>query len=131
LEYIDRVAAELGVRDLVRTGVEVTEAAYDEDTATWRVETATGETLTADFVVAAVGQLSRPVVPELPGRGSFAGPAFPSAQWDHDVDLTGKRVAVIGTGASAIQFVPGIQPQAGHVTVFQRSAPYVVPRPDI
>lgn len=131
LRYLSRVATQTGVRDLVRTGVEVTEAAYDDDTATWRVETSTGETLTADFVVAAVGQLSRPVVPDLPGRESFAGPAFHSARWDHDVDLTGKRVAVIGTGASAIQFVPGIQPVAGHVTVFQRSAPYVVPKPDI
>ena len=131
LEYIDRVVTELGVGDLVRTGVEVTGAAYDEDTATWRVETDTGETLTADFLVAAVGQLSRPVIPDLPGRDSFAGPAFHSAQWDHGVDLTGKRVAVIGTGASAIQFVPGIQPLAGHVTVFQRSAPYVVPKPDV
>jgi len=131
LEYMTRVVTELGVRDLVRTGVEVTGAAYDEDTATWRVETDTGETLTADFLVAAVGQLSRPVVPDLPGSDSFGGPAFHSAQWDHDVDLTGKRVAVVGTGASAIQFVPGIQPVAGHVTVFQRSAPYVVPKPDI
>jgi cation diffusion facilitator CzcD-associated flavoprotein CzcO len=129
--YIERVATELGVRDLVRTGVEVTAAAYDEDSATWRVETSTGETLTADFLVTAVGQLSRPVVPDLPGRDSFTGPAFHSAQWDHHVDLTGKRIAVIGTGASAIQFVPGIQPAAGHVTVFQRSAPYVVPKPDI
>jgi cation diffusion facilitator CzcD-associated flavoprotein CzcO len=130
LRYIDRVVDEVGLRDLVRTGVEVTGAAYDEDTATWRVETATGETLTADFLVTAVGQLSRPVIPDLPGIDTFAGPAFHSAQWDHSVDLTGKRVAVIGTGASAIQFVPGIQPAAGHVTVFQRSAPYVVPKPD-
>jgi cation diffusion facilitator CzcD-associated flavoprotein CzcO len=131
LEYIQRVATDLGVRDLVRTGVEVTGAAYDEVTATWRVETDTGETLTADFLVAAVGQLSRAAIPDLPGRDTFAGPAFHSAQWDHDVDLTGKRVAVLGTGASAIQFVPGIAPIAGHVTVFQRSAPYVVPKPDI
>jgi cation diffusion facilitator CzcD-associated flavoprotein CzcO len=131
LEYMSRVVTELGIRDLVRTGMEVTGAAYDEDTSTWRVETDTGETLTADFLVAAVGQLSRPVVPDLPGRDTFAGPAFHSAQWDHDVDLTGKRVAVIGTGASAIQFVPGIQPVVGHLTVFQRSAPYVVPKPDI
>jgi cation diffusion facilitator CzcD-associated flavoprotein CzcO len=131
LRYIDRVVTDHGIRDLVRTGVEVTGAAYDEDTTTWRVETGTGETLTADFLVAAVGQLSRPVIPDLPGRESFAGPAFHSAQWDHGVDLAGKRVAVIGTGASAIQFVPGIQPVAGHLTVFQRSAPYVVPKPDI
>ena len=131
LGYMDRVASDLGVRELVRTGVEVTGAAYDDETATWRVETDTGETLTADFLVAAVGQLSRPSIPDLPGRETFAGPAFHSAQWDHDVDLTGKRVAVIGTGASAIQFVPGIQPVVGHLTVFQRSAPYVVPKPDI
>jgi len=131
LDYMERVVVERGVRDLVRTGVEVTGAAYDEATRTWRVETDTGETLTADFLVTAVGQLSRPVIPDLPGRDTFAGPAFHSAQWDHDVDLTGKRVAVIGTGASAIQFVPGIQPVVGHLTVFQRSAPYVVPKPDI
>jgi len=131
LGYIERVTADLGIRDLVRTGVEVTGAAYDQDTATWRVETDTGETLTADFLVTAVGQLSRPSIPDLPGRETFAGPAFHSAQWDHDVDLTGKRVAVVGTGASAIQFVPGIQPVVGHLTVFQRSAPYVVPKPDI
>jgi cation diffusion facilitator CzcD-associated flavoprotein CzcO len=130
LRYIDQVVDDHGVRDLVRTGVEVTGAAYDEDSASWRVETATGETLTADFLVSAVGQLSRPVIPDLPGIDTFDGPAFHSAQWDHSVDLAGKRVAVLGTGASAIQFVPGIQPAAGHVTVFQRSAPYVVPKPD-
>jgi cation diffusion facilitator CzcD-associated flavoprotein CzcO len=131
LEYMERVSRELGVRDLVRTGTEVTAAAYDDATATWRVETDTGETLTADFLVTAVGQLSRPAVPAVPGRDTFEGPAFHSARWDHDVDLTGQRVAVIGTGASAIQFVPGIQPLVSHLTVFQRSAPYVVPKPDI
>ena len=78
----------------------------------------------------AVGQLSRPSIPELPGLGTFEGPAFHSAEWDHSVDLRGKRIAVLGTGASAIQFVPGIQPDAGHMTVFQRSAPYVAPKPD-
>ena len=78
----------------------------------------------------AVGQLSRPSIPDLPGLESFAGPAFHSAEWDHGVDLRGKRVAVVGTGASAIQFVPHLQQQAAQVTVFQRSAPYVVPKPD-
>lgn len=131
LGYLRRVAEAKGVRRLVRTGVEVTAAAYDDETATWRVETRTGETLVCDFLVMAVGQLSRPVVPDLPGQGSFAGAAFHSACWDHDVDLRGKRVAVVGTGASAIQFVPAIEPVADHVTVFQRSAPYVVPKPDI
>ncbi|MET3963302.1 cation diffusion facilitator CzcD-associated flavoprotein CzcO [Marmoricola sp. OAE513] len=130
LTYINAVAADEGVRDLVRTGVEVTGASYDESSATWTVSTATGEQLVADFLVAAVGQLSRPVIPAIPGADTFAGPAFHSAQWRHDVDLTGKRIAVLGTGASAIQFVPGIQPTAGQVTVFQRSAPYVVPKAD-
>jgi cation diffusion facilitator CzcD-associated flavoprotein CzcO len=131
LDYLRRVAEEKGVRGLVRTGVEVSSAAYEEDTAGWRVETTDGDTLTCDFLVAALGQLSRPVVPDLPGRERFAGPTFHSARWDHDVDLRGRRVAVVGTGASAIQLVPAIQPVAGHVTVFQRSAPYVVPKPDI
>jgi cation diffusion facilitator CzcD-associated flavoprotein CzcO len=130
LRYIDRVVDDEGIRPLIRTGVEVTGAAYDESDATWTVATATGETITADFLVTAVGQLSRPVVPDLPGIDSFTGPAFHSARWDHSADLRGKRIAVLGTGASAIQFVPGIQPVAGHVTVFQRSAPYVVPKPD-
>ncbi len=130
LRYINRVVDERGLRDRIRCGVEVVGAAYDESTATWTVTTAAGDALTADFLVTAVGQLSRPVIPEIAGAETFAGPAFHSAQWRHDVDLTGTRVAVLGTGASAIQFVPGIQPIAGEITVFQRSAPYVVPKPD-
>ena len=130
LAYIERTAREQGVLDLVRTGVEVTSAAYDESNASWHLETATGEQIDTDVLVTAVGQLSRPSIPELPGLGTFEGPAFHSAEWDHSADLRGKRIAVLGTGASAIQFVPGIQPEAGHVTVFQRSAPYVAPKPD-
>ena len=126
LRYIQNVATEQGVRDLVRFGTEVTGAAYDDATATWSVTSADGARFTADFLVTAVGQLSQPVIPAIPGVADFTGPAFHSAQWDHDVDLTGKKVVVLGTGASAIQFVPGIQPRAGQVTVFQRSAPYVV-----
>ncbi|MBO9523348.1 MAG: NAD(P)/FAD-dependent oxidoreductase [Nocardioidaceae bacterium] len=130
LRYIDRVAGEFGLRERVRFGVEATGASYDEESATWSVTTAGGPTYEADFLVTAVGQLSNPVIPDLPGAASFEGPAFHSAQWRHDVDLRGKRVAVLGTGASAIQFVPGIQPVAEKVIVFQRSAPYVVPKPD-
>ncbi len=130
LAYIERTARQEGVLDLVRSGVEVTAAAYDEQTCSWELETASGETIRTDVLVSAVGQLSRPVVPHLPGIDTFEGPAFHSAQWDHSVDLRGKRVAVLGTGASAIQFVPAIQPEVGHLTVFQRSAPYVVPKPD-
>ena len=92
--------------------------------------TSSGEVFEADVLVPAVGQLSRPSVPSIPGLDTFAGPSFHSAQWRHDVDLTGKRVAVLGTGASAIQFVPRIRRKAKHVTVFQRSAPYVLPKPD-
>jgi cation diffusion facilitator CzcD-associated flavoprotein CzcO len=130
LAYIERTAAEQGVLENVRTGVEVTSAAYDEATCTWHLTTAAGEAIETDVLITAVGQLSRPSIPPIPGVDTFEGPAFHSAEWDHDVDLTGKRIAVLGTGASAIQFVPGIQPRAGHVTVFQRSAPYVAPKTD-
>lgn len=130
LGYIHDTADRFGLRDLVRTGVEVTSARYDDSTAGWRVETSTGETFEADVLVPAVGQLSRPALPNVPGLDTFAGPSFHSAQWRHDVDLAGKRVAVLGTGASAIQFVPCIRRVAGRVTVFQRSAPYVIPKPD-
>lgn len=128
--YIRRVAEQTGVRRHVRTGVTVTSARWSDATATWTVGTAEGEELEADILVPAVGQLSEPVVPELPGRDLFVGPAFHSARWRHDVDLAGKRVAVVGTGASAIQFVPRIATQVSSMVVFQRSAPYVVPKPD-
>jgi cation diffusion facilitator CzcD-associated flavoprotein CzcO len=130
LDYLRRTAAEQGVLDRIRFNTEVTGAAFDETRNVWRIDTANGETCTADVLVPAVGQLSRPTVPDIPGADSFTGPAFHSARWDHDVDLSGKRIAVIGTGASAIQFVPRIQPGAAKVTVFQRSAPYVVPKVD-
>ena len=130
LSYIHDTADRFGLRNLVQTGVEVLSAAYDDASATWRVTTSQGETLEADILVPAMGQLSRPALPAIPGLDSFAGPSFHSAEWRHDVDLSGKRVAVLGTGASAIQFVPRIRRVAQHVTVFQRSAPYVVPKPD-
>ncbi|NYD41339.1 flavin-containing monooxygenase [Nocardioides panaciterrulae] len=130
LAYLRRTADEAGLIDLVRTGVEVKAAEYDESRRRWRVTTGDGETIEADVVVSAVGQLSNPVVPDIPGAATFAGPAFHSAHWRPDVDLTGKRVAVVGTGASAIQLVPGIVDRVAGLTVFQRSAPYVVPKPD-
>jgi cation diffusion facilitator CzcD-associated flavoprotein CzcO len=130
LAYLERTAGDAGLLDLVRTGQEVASATYDDEQATWRVVTTDGTAYDADVVVSAVGQLSDPVVPDLPGLGSFAGPAFHSARWRHDVPLEGTRVAVVGTGASAIQFVPAIVDRVGSITVFQRSAPYVVPKPD-
>lgn len=137
LAYIERVTREEGLTDLVTTGTEVVDATWDDTSSRWTVRTRRGEadgpTYETDVLVFAQGQLSRPAIPDLPGREDFAGPAFHSAQWDHSVDWVGKRVAVIGTGASAIQFVPHLAEwvgASGAVTVFQRSAPYVVPKPD-
>lgn len=130
LGYILDTADRFGLRGMARTGVEVTSAEYDDGAALWRVATASGEIFEADVLVPAVGQLSRPALPRIPGLDTFAGPSFHSAEWRHDVDLTGKRIAVLGTGASAIQFVPRIREKAAQVTVFQRSAPYVVPKLD-
>ena len=129
LDYIRRTAADEGLVDRVRTGTTVTSAEWDEAATRWRVHTE-GSSYDADVLVLATGQLSTPVVPDISGARTFAGPAFHSARWRHDVDLRGKRVAVVGTGASAIQLVPGIVDEVGAMTVFQRSAPYVVPRPD-
>ncbi|GHH40169.1 flavin-containing monooxygenase [Lentzea cavernae] len=128
LAYLQRTAAV--VRDRIRFGADVVAASFDEARRRWRVVLAGGEVLEADVLVSAVGQLNRPAVPAIPGLDRFRGPVFHSAQWRHDVDLSGKRVAVVGTGASAVQFVPRIQPLAGHLTVFQRSAPHVLPKPD-
>ena len=130
LRYLREAAEREGLLELVRTGQEVVSCELDEAVGAWRVTTADGTTYDADVVVPALGQLSDPVVPAIPGAETFAGPAFHSARWRHDVPLAGKRVAVVGTGASAIQFVPGIVDEVGSMTVFQRSAPYVVPKPD-
>jgi cation diffusion facilitator CzcD-associated flavoprotein CzcO len=128
--YLSRTADKYGVTPHIRFGTEVTAAAFDAGRGLWRIETGTGAGYQANVFVPAVGQLSRPALPDIPGRESFAGRSFHSANWDHGYDLAGKRVAVIGTGASAIQFVPRIQPLVEHLTLFQRSAPYVVPKAD-
>ncbi len=130
LSYIEREVDRLGLRGQIRTGQRVVSARWEEDARQWRVTTAAGQEHVADVLVPATGQLSDPVIPDLPGIESFAGHAFHSAAWRHDVDLTGKRVAVIGTGASAVQFVPAIADRVAALTVHQRSAPYVVPKPD-
>lgn len=130
LDYMRGIAEKYDVRRHVRFGTEVAGARFDDTSGSWAVELGDGTTLEVDVLVSAVGQLSRPGFPEIPGRDTFAGESFHSAEWRHDVDLTGKRVAVIGTGASAIQFVPEIQPDVAQLTLFQRSAPYIIPRPD-
>jgi len=127
--YVEDTARREGVLDSVRLNTEVHSAAWDGDAAVWRIET-DGGTVEAEVMVAACGQLSRPAIPELNGLEDFAGPAFHSADWRHDVDLSGKRVGVIGTGASAIQFVPAIQPHVASLTVIQRSPPWILPKLD-
>ncbi len=113
-----------------RFGAGVAAAEFDERRARWQLTLEDGGTLQAHAVVSAVGQLGRPRLPDIPGRDSFGGPSWHSARWDHGVDLAGQRVAVLGTGASAIQFVPEIAKTAGHVNVFQRNAPYILPKSD-
>ncbi|MBF6327648.1 flavin-containing monooxygenase [Nocardia transvalensis] len=129
-EYMRTVADKYGLPRKIRFRTEVTDAEFDERQGIWQVRTADGATLTADILVPAVGQLSRPALPNIAGIDTFAGPSFHSAEWDHSVDLTGKRVACIGTGASAIQYIPEIQPKVAQLTLFQRSAAWVLPRFD-
>jgi cation diffusion facilitator CzcD-associated flavoprotein CzcO len=128
LDYLRDCAHEFGVVDRIRLGCEVLEAAWSEDERRWQIDTSAGR-LQARFLIGAPGLLSEPSAPELPGRERFAGTSFHSAQWDHDHDVRGRRVAVIGTGASAIQIVPSIQPLVERVYVFQRTPPWVVPHP--
>jgi cation diffusion facilitator CzcD-associated flavoprotein CzcO len=128
--YLQRVVEARGLRPHCRLGVEVVRAVWSDVTATWDLHLDTGEVLEFDVLVAGTGQLNRPAIPRLPGLDDFAGVHFHSARWDHDVDLTGRRVVVVGTGASAIQFVPHLAEAADHVTVVQRSAPWVVRKGD-
>lgn len=130
LDYLERIADDFDVRRLIRFGAEVTSLEFDDASAAWTVTLADGSTHEADAVVAATGQLNRPHVPAIEGLDTFAGPAFHSARWDHDLDLTGRHVGVIGIGASAIQFVPAIADDVASMALFQRSVNYVAPKPD-
>jgi cation diffusion facilitator CzcD-associated flavoprotein CzcO len=127
--YLERVTDIFGLRPHLRFGAEVLRARWDGDAYHWHLTTAAGE-LTADVVVSATGPLSDPKIPDIPGIEDFPGRVFHSARWDHDYDLRGKRVAMVGTGASAIQIVPSIQPEVERLTVIQRTAPWVMPRMD-
>jgi cation diffusion facilitator CzcD-associated flavoprotein CzcO len=127
--YLERTAREAGVLDRFHFGVTVEDAAWDEDDQRWTVGTDHG-TVTADILVTGSGGLSEPKLPEIDGIDSFDGEIFHSARWNHDYDLTGKRVAVIGTGASSIQIVPEVAKQVEHLDVYQRTAPWVMPRKD-
>ncbi len=126
-EYTAHVIDKYGLREKTVTGTNVTEIAWDGDA--WAIRTSAGE-FRATFVVNATGPLSTPVVPEFEGRDTFRGAAFHTNDWDHSVDLRGKRVAVVGSGASAAQAIPAIRPEVGELHVFQRSPHWVMPRPD-
>jgi len=130
LRYLEELADGYGLRPRIRFRTGVVSAAFDEDSRRWRIALAGGEEVTARSVVSSVGQLNRPALPDIPGRERFRGPSWHSARWEHGTPLDGRRVAVVGTGASVIQFVPEIARRASRVHVFQRSAPYVIPKPD-
>jgi len=128
--YLENIARRFEVLPKARFGCDVQRAVFDEVTGRWRLELAGGEEFEADVLITACGQLCRPAIPDVPGLERFEGAMFHSAHWDHDHDITGRKVAVLGTGASAIQFVPAIAPEVERLTVFQRSAPWVLPKTD-
>ncbi|UJA20147.1 NAD(P)/FAD-dependent oxidoreductase [Thermoleophilia bacterium SCSIO 60948] len=125
-EYLHGVADRFGVRDRVRTNTQVTEASWSVSEGRWDIETSTGP-VQARVLITGAGPLADPKLPDVPGIETFEGHSFHSARWDHDYDLRGKRVAAIGTGASAIQFVPEIQPQVAQLHVIQRTPPWILP----
>ena len=129
LDYLRDCAERFGVRPHVRLNCELLDATWDEEQRRWRLRTSKGD-LTSDVLVSASGGLSDPKLPPIPGAERFAGTVFHSAAWNHDHDLAGERVAVIGTGASAIQIVPEIQPKVAQLDVYQRTPAWIVPRTD-
>jgi len=128
--YLKGLTDKYDLRRFIRFGREMEGAEWDAGSATWTVRSTTGETFVGQFLVSGVGALHIPNVPQLNGIENFQGESFHSANWDHDYELHGKRVAVVGTGASAIQFIPQIAPEVAQMTVFQRTPPWVMPKPD-
>jgi cation diffusion facilitator CzcD-associated flavoprotein CzcO len=129
LAYLERCVADHDLRRHIRFGAEVTQATWDEPRGRWQVQ-ANGLEVSARHLVLGTGALSRPAVPALPGLDRFRGKRFHSAAWDHGFDMAGKRIAVIGTGASAIQLVPHVARIAGHLDLYQRTPPWILPRGD-
>ncbi|WP_026415970.1 flavin-containing monooxygenase [Actinomadura oligospora] len=128
--YMEATADKYRVRDHIRFGASVDSMEWDDAGGRWNVTLADGDVLRPKAIVTGVGALHIPSFPDLPGMERFQGASFHSAEWDHDVDLTGRRVAVVGTGASAIQFVPQVAKKASKVVLFQRTAPWIQPKPD-
>jgi cation diffusion facilitator CzcD-associated flavoprotein CzcO len=128
--YLRRCAEKYGILPHIRYNANVVSSRFDEGTSTWVVSTEDGREFQGQVLVSGAGALSNPSVPKTPGSETFEGAMFHSADWRHDLDLRGKRVAVVGSGASAIQFVPQIAPQVAQLDYFQRTAPWVMPKPD-
>jgi len=128
LSYLKTCVDTYRLRDSILFDTEVIEAAFDETKKIWRIRTQRQDTFTAGAVISAMGSLSRPAIPDVKGMERFAGTVFHSAQWDHSFDLAGKKVAVIGTGASAAQFIPKIASQVAKLCIFQRTAPWILPK---
>jgi cation diffusion facilitator CzcD-associated flavoprotein CzcO len=129
--YLERVAHERGLGDHLRLGTGVASARWDEQEARWSLGLDSGETVETQFVISALGMFGDIAVPDIPGLDSFQGPRFHSAEWDHDCDLGGKRVAVIGSAASAVQLVPEVARKAAQLYVFQRTPNWVLPKDDV
>lgn len=129
--YADNCVDKYGLRPRIRFNTTVARAVFDDDENLWRVDLDSGETLTARFLVNASGVLTVPKLPEIDGVDSFAGVTLHTARWDHTLDLTGKRVAVVGTGASAVQVIPEIAPKVKQLTVFQRTPIWCFPKFDV
>lgn len=129
LGYLKKCVSDFGIEAHLRLATEVTDASWDDPAHLWRIATTSGS-YTADVVVGAIGPFSSPSIPDLPGLADFEGTLFHSQGWDHDHDLTGERVGVVGTGASAVQFIPRIQPDVDTLTVFQRTPTWILPHPD-
>lgn len=129
-DYLEKCAAKYGVLSRIRLHCAIASAAWNESTRRWELTTAAGDKLFARVFVSAVGALNLPNIPSIPGLAQFSGPVFHSSQWDHSVPLEGRNVAVIGTGASAIQFVPRIAPVVTKLMLFQRTPAWVAPRGD-
>jgi cyclohexanone monooxygenase len=130
LAYLERVATDFGLEEHLQPNTRISALRWADDTRRWTVETADGATYEFDVVVSAVGMLDVPNIPNIPGAERFQGRTFHSSQWDHSRSMVGERVASIGTGASAIQYVPEIAAEAAHLTVFQRTPIWVSPRYD-
>jgi cation diffusion facilitator CzcD-associated flavoprotein CzcO len=128
--YISGLGVKYGLYDKTRFNTEIAEAAFDDATDQWKLTTKTGEEIIGDMVVTALGQLNVPKIPDIAGKDNFKGPLFHSARWEHKHDFESKKIAIIGNGPSAAQFIPEIAADAGQLTIFQRSPCHVVPRND-